>query len=330
MSHRGLAITLLLALSLPSQASAIEVTDYPELGIFIDEMVERHAFDEEALVTLFDRADIRNDILEIIARPGEAQPWHKYKTRFLTREHVVRGKKFWNKNQLAIRSAARQYKVPPEIIVAIIGIETNYGRTPGRHRVIDALTTLVLKYPRRKRFFRKELENYLLLTREQKLDPLEIKGSYTGAIGLPQFMPSSYRAYAVDHDGNGSADLVGSRADAIGSVANYFRVHGWTPGDPTLSVPRMEGDLYPWLADIGKQPLFTLEELGRYGVFLKSGKLDPKRKAALISYDEESHTEYRLVYHNFYVITRYNNSHKYARAVTELGALLKRAMRSKN
>lgn len=330
MLQRGLAFGLLLASILPGQASAIEITDHPELGIFIDEMVERHAFDEEALVTLFDRADIRDDILDIIARPGEAQPWYKYKTRFLTREHVVRGRKFWNNNLQAISNAARQYKVPPEIIVAIIGIETNYGRTPGRHRVIDALATLVLKYPRRKRFFRKELENFLLLTREQKLDPLEIKGSYTGAIGLPQFMPSSYRAYAVDLDGDGSADLVKSRADAIGSVANYFRVHGWTPGDPTLSTPRMEGDLYPWLADISKQPLFTLAELKRYGVFLKTGKLDPNRKAALISYDEGSHTEYRLVYHNFYVITRYNNSPKYARAVVELGALLKQAMRRKS
>jgi len=322
--RRILAASLILYA--PFSVSAVEVTDYPELGIFIDEMVERHGFDEETLQTLFDDAEIRDDILDIIARPGEAQPWYKYKTRFLTREHVDRGKKFWARNRKALLEAANKYHVPPEIIVAIIGIETNYGRTPGRHRVIDALTTLVLKYPKRKKFFRKELENFLLLTREQKLNPLAINGSYTGAIGLPQFMPSSYRAYAIDLDRNGSADLATSQADAIGSVANYFHIHGWQPGGALISTPRLEGDLYPWLSDLGKRPLFTLKELTRYGIYSRrKGGVD--EKVSLVSFEEEADTEYRLIYHNFYVITRYNNSTKYARAVAELGALIKKAMR---
>lgn len=322
--RRILAASLILYA--PFSVSAVEVTDYPELGIFIDEMVERHGFDEEALQTLFDDAEIRDDILDIIARPGEAQPWYKYKTRFLTREHVDRGKKFWARNRKALLEAAEKYRVPPEIIVAIIGIETNYGRTPGRHRVIDALTTLVLKYPKRKKFFRKELENFLLLTREQKLNPLTIKGSYTGAIGLPQFMPSSYRAYAIDLDSNGSADLATSQADAIGSVANYFHIHGWQPGGATITTPRLEGDLYPWLSDLGTQPLFTPKELTRYGIYSRR-KGNADQKVSLISFEEEADIEYRLIYHNFYVITRYNNSTKYARAVAELGALIKKAMR---
>ncbi len=314
--------------SLSPPALAVEITDYPELGIFVDEMLEKHQFDEDTLLYVFDSADVREDILEIIARPGEAQPWYKYKTRFLTREHVTRGKRFWSKNKTAIQQASGKFGVPGEIIVAIIGIETNYGRTPGRHRVIDALTTLFLKYPRRQEFFRKELENFLLLTREQELDPLSIHGSYTGAIGLPQFMPSSYRAYAVDYDGNGSVDLAHSRADAIASVANYFKVHGWQTDAPIISSPRMEGDLYPWLADLGNKPLFNLGELARYGVSTARKYADSDTKVALLSFEEQAHTSYRIVFHNFYVITRYNNSAKYARAVAELSALLKKAVRS--
>ena len=325
---RHLAIGLLMLL--PLSASAIEVTDYPELGLFIDEMIEKHQFSEATLMHIFDEAELRDDILEIIARPGEAQPWFKYKARFLTRDHVVRGKKFWLKYRQAILKASRIYHVPPEIIVAVIGVETNYGRLVGRHRVIDSLTTLVLKYPKRQRFFRKELENYLLLTREQHLNPLSIRGSYTGAIGMPQFMPSSYRAYAVDLDKDGSADLVDSVADAIGSVANYLKIHGWEPGKPVLSVPEMDGDMYPWLSDISNKPIFSLSELNRYGIRI-AGKshIDPGTRVALISFNEENSIDYRIVYHNFYVITRYNNSVKYARAITELSELLKNAFRRK-
>lgn len=325
---RHIVFGLLMLLPLP--ASAIEITDYPELGIFIDEMIEKHQFNEATLNHVFDEADLRDDILKILARPGEAQPWYKYKKRFLTRDHVIHGKKFWIKHRKAILQASRTYHIPPEIIVAVIGVETNYGRTVGRHRVIDALTTLVLKYPKRKRFFRKELENYLLLTREQHLDPLSIRGSYTGAIGLPQFMPSSYRAYAVDQDKDGSADLVDSATDAIGSVANYLKVHGWKAGKPILSIPVLEGDMYPWLSDLGNKPTFTLAELNRYGI-RPAGKnhVDPKTRVALLSFNEEKSIDYRIVYHNFYVITRYNNSSKYARAVTELGRLLKNAIRRK-
>jgi len=326
---RYLVIGLLMLLPLP--ASALEITDYPELGLFIDEMIEKHQFSEATLNHIFDEADLRDDILQIIARPGEAQPWYKYKTRFLTREHVVRGKKFWQTNRKAILQASKTYHIPPEIIVAVIGVETNYGRTVGRHRVIDALTTLVLKYPKRKRFFRKELENYLLLTREQHLNPLAIRGSYTGAIGMPQFMPSSYRAYAVDQDKDGSANLVDSVSDAIGSVANYLNIHGWEAGKPVLSVPVMDGDMYPWLSDLGNKPIFSLAELNRYGIRVAGNKhINPDTRVALISFNEETSIDYRIVYHNFYVITRYNNSAKYARAVTELSALLKNAFRRRS
>lgn len=309
----------------PACTSAVEIGDYPELGLFIDEMLEKHNFDEEALTALFEEAELRDDILEIMARPGEAQPWYKYKTRFLTREHVDRGIRFWRRNRLAVDRASKQFGVPGEIVVSIIGIETNYGRTPGRHRVIDALTTLMLKSPTRKAFFRKELENYLLLTREQKLDPLQIRGSYAGAIGLPQFMPSSYRAYAIDYDGDGTADLASSAADAIGSVAKYFHVHDWKPGEPISNRPQMEGDLYPWLADLGKRLVFSVHELEKYGVRPQGRRIRSDEKTSLISFEEESSPTYRLVFHNFYVITRYNKSPKYALAVAELSALIRRA-----
>ena len=309
----------------PIHASAVEIGDYPELGLFIDEMLNKHNFDEERLNALFEEAELRDDILAIMDRPGEAQPWYKYKTRFLTREHVVRGKRFWQKNSQAVSRASKQFRVPGEIIVAIIGIETNYGRTPGRHRVIDALTTLVVKYPRRQAFFRKELENYLLLTREQELDPLAIRGSYTGAIGIAQFMPSSYRAYAIDYDGNGSADLAGSAADAIGSVANYFHVHDWKPGEPIVNHPKLEGDLYPWLADLGKKLVFNVSELAKYGVRPSGTRIRSDEKTSLISFQEENAPTYRLVFHNFYVITRYNRSPKYALAVAELSAMIRKA-----
>jgi len=318
-------IGFLFLLLWPMHAPAIEISDYPELGLFIDEMLVKHQFDEETLNALFEEAELRDDILEIMDRPGEAQPWYKYKARFLTREHVVRGKRFWQKNRLAVARASKQFGVPGEIVVAIIGIETNYGRTPGRHRVIDALTTLVLKYPRRQAFFRKELENYLLLTREQKLNPLAIRGSYTGAIGLAQFMPSSYRAYAIDYDGDHTADLAGSAADAIGSVANYFHVHDWKPGEPVVNQPQMEGDLYPWLADLGKKLVFSVSELSKYGVRPRGNRIRSDEKTSLISFQEETAPTYRLVFHNFYVITRYNRSPKYALAVAELSALIRKA-----
>lgn len=321
MKHVLIGIVLLTGAA--PAAMALEPGSHPELVRLIDEMVEQHGFSREQLFELFRNVEIRDDILEIMDRPGEAKPWHLYKNNFINPERISGGKRFLKQHRQALRRAQQKYGVPIEIITAIIGVETNYGRLRGRHRVIDALTTLTLKYPRRKRFFRKELKNYLLLTREQGIDPQSLKGSYTGAIGMPQFMPSSYRAYAVDMDGDGSANLANSPNDAIGSVANYFHIHGWRPNKPILSQARFEGNMYPWVADLGYRPMFTTAELVNYGIHIAKPH-DRPGKVALLSFEEKDHTRYQVVYHNFYVITRYNNNSKYALAVTELSKRIRR------
>jgi len=208
--------------------------------------------------------------------------------------------------------------VPPEIIVAILGVETVYGRNMGGYRVFDALTTLAFDYPRRAEFFRGELENYLLYVRDAGVDALAIRGSYAGAIGIPQFMPGSYRRYALDYDGDGQRDLSASAADAIGSVANFLKEHGWDAGAPIAVPARIVGDTYRQLLDAGIKPVYRAVDLALFGV---SGaeSLSPETPCALIELETPGQpSEYRIALQNFYVLTRYNRSSFYASAVIEL------------
>ena len=318
-------VLLPLALSIlcAAPAQALDLSEYPELGAFIDDVSEKHGFSSEALRTVFEQAKLRTDILEAIARPREALPWYEYKKSFLTDRHIKRGVAYWSKHAAIFERVRQQYGVPPEIILAVLGVETQYGRNTGRYRVLDALITLTVGYPRRSDFFRKELEQYLLLTRDLGLDPAQVKGSYAGAIGIPQFVASSYRAYAVDFDGDSRPDLLTSDADAIASVANFLKRHGWEANEPVTDDVQLEGALYTWIEELGVKPVLSIRHLIQYGVFPRSGEDQHDRSAALIVLEGESGPIYRIGYNNFYVITRYNRSKRYAMAVYELAQSIK-------
>jgi len=323
--QRFAAVLVPLVLATPPPADALELAAWPEVRSFIEEMVQRHGFSIAELERLFAGVQIQAKVIEAIERPGEASPWHEYRKRFLTAQHLKHGLAYWKRHRSTLDRASRDYGVPPEIILGILGVETQYGRNAGRFRVIDALTTLWLQHPPRSRFFRRELEEFLLLAREQKLDPARIRGSYAGAMGIAQFIPSSYRRYAVDFDGDGRRDLLGNPADAIGSVANFLRVHGWSSLDPISDTVRLEGTRYFWVERFGVRPVLSVRELVRYGVYPLQHTQNTDRRAALVSFEGEDGPFYRLGYNNFYVITRYNRSKRYALAVIELSDRLRAA-----
>ena len=217
----ALALTCLALVAAP-RAHALNVDKYPALRSFIADMADRHGYSDPQLRRVFRCARIRPEIIEAMERPKELLPWYEYSNIFLTEENVQRGVRFWKKHAAALTRAREQYGVAPEIVVAIIGVETQFGRNKGNIPILDALATLMLDYPSRSAFFRQELTEFLLLARELDVDPCRFKGSYAGAMGLPQFMPSNYRRYAVDFDGDGKRDILASPEDAIGSVAHYL------------------------------------------------------------------------------------------------------------
>src|SRR5699024_4420708 len=238
---------------------------------------------------------------------------------------IDRGLQFWQENQAALQRAEQTYGVPAEIIVAIIGVETIYGGNTGSYRVIDALSTLAFDYPPRAPFFRQQLKEYLLLTREEQVDPLSLKGSYAGAMGLPQFMPGSFRAYAVDFDGDGRIDIWQNPTDAIGSVANYFIEHGWQPGEQVaVRADVNDPELAAQGISAGLDPSSTVAELAKLG-WMPRTALQPQRKVTAFRLDAEHGDEYWLGLANFHAITRYNRSVMYAMAVYELADLLSAA-----
>ncbi|MDD4977696.1 MAG: lytic murein transglycosylase B [Gallionella sp.] len=306
------AITFLL---LATSAQAATLPGIPE---FIDEMVAKHHFKRNELDDLFERAQHRPEIIEAITRPATIKPWPEYRAAFVNTKRVKLGVEFWDKYHLTLQRATRQYGVPTEIIVAIIGVETIYGRNAGSFRTIDALTTLAFDYPRRAPFFRSELENYLLLARDQEFDLLAVRSSYAGALGIPQFMPSSYRNYAVDFNGNHKIDLLHEDRDAIGSVANYMKAYGWITDEPVASLTRL--DLAICTSDI-KTPR-TLQDWANDG-FTPLRKVIYDKPARLMDFTVEEGKEFWLAYNNFDVITKYNNSDFYAMSVLQLAEAIK-------
>jgi membrane-bound lytic murein transglycosylase B len=283
---------------------------------FVRDMVDRHGFDPVELKGVMERASYRQGIIDAMNRPYEAKPWHSYRQLFLTPERIGGGVDFWRSNAELLARAESAYGVSPQIIVAIIGVETNYGGNLGKHLVIDALTTLGFAYPRRADFFRRELEAFLLLSREEKVDPVAAVGSYAGAMGKPQFIPSSYRAYAVDFDGDGRRDLWDTNADVIGSVANYLKGHGWRPGEPVAFLAEPSAGVPVGLEIAEKSPVApntTAGDLRAAGVAWRE-TLQPDAPATLIRLDGVQ-DEYWVGLDNFYAITRYNHSNLYAMAV---------------
>ncbi len=285
---------------------------------FVAEMVDKHGLDATELTRLLGRAHLQPKILAAMRRPAEAKPWHQYRELFLTPTRIKQGAAFWANAQPWLNKAEEQYGVPAEIIVSIIGVETQYGQQKGKFKVLDALTTLAFNYPERAEFFRDELENFILLVREEQLDALTLTGSYAGAIGTPQFMPSSYRRFAVDFDGDGKKDLVGSSADAIGSVANYFKGYQWRSGQAVVASATIKGDAYRSLLEQGIKPQISLTNFASYGVTLGTTQLPAMDLGALLELQSAQGLEYWVALHNFYVITRYNHSPLYAMAVYQL------------
>ena len=327
----ALALLLLLLAATPARADDSAGASYalhPEVQEFIRGLVERHAFDAEELRAVFSGARRQDAVLAAMRAQPETQSrsWGEYRAMFGNERHQRAGLAFWQEHAAQLARARRNYGVPEEIIVAIIGVETFYGRNTGRWRVIDALATLAFDYPPRAPFFRGELENYLLFAREMELDVFAMKGSYAGAIGIPQFMPGSYLHYAVDFDGDGVTDLQGNASDAIGSVANFLRRHGWRPGEPVQRSARVSGEAYRAYADGNPLPRHTLEELAQAGIEARGAPLPAAARAVLLQLETPRRPDdFRIGLQNFYVLTRYNRSVFYALSVADLAEALRAA-----
>jgi membrane-bound lytic murein transglycosylase B len=292
-----------------------------EKNAFIETMVAKHQFSEEELDEVFGQVAIKDDVLKKIAAPAEAMPWYKYRKIFLTDDRIKEGVVFWRRNAEILKQVSEQYGVPPEIIVAILGVETLYGRRTGYYRVIDALATLAFAYPPRSPYFSKELEQFLLLCREEKISPLQPTGSYAGAMGMPQFMPSSFRSYATDFNRDGKRDLWHDPKDVIASIAGYFKAHGWVRDQPVgVQVFAKNEDYKTLLNDKIKRDL-RIDELESAQIEF-SRPLPSDSKVKLLAFEREHGDELWAVLDNFYVIKRYNQSSLYAMAVHQLSQAL--------
>jgi len=320
----------LLAAAFALPAASVAAPGYPqrkEVKQFIAEMVHKHRFTRSELDRVFGRAQFQPAIIKAMEQPAETAlaSWQAYRALFINRERIDAGVQFWNHHAEPLGRAATEFGVPAEIIVGIIGIETTYGRNVGTYRVIDALSTLAFDYPKRADFFRTELENYLVFTREMRIDALRVKGSYAGAIGIPQFMPGSYRRFALDYDGDGHIRLSTSAADAIGSIGNFLKSHGWARGEPVAFGAEVKGEDWRKLADTGVAPAHRAADLPGFGV-KPAVPLPPDTLCALIELETPGQpSEFRVTLRNYFVLTRYNRSNLYASAVLDLAAELARA-----
>ncbi len=280
---------------------------------FVDKVVEKDGLDRAWVEHALKGAHRRQAVIDAITKPYEAKPWFQYEPLFVNDSRIDGGVAFWNRENTPLQKAEAEYGVPAEIIVAIVGIESFYGRQHGGYPVIDSLTTLAFDYPPRATFFQGELEQFLIMCHEQSLDPLEPMGSYAGAMGAPQFMPDSFRQYAVDFDADGKRDIWGDWADIIGSVANYFHLHGWQPnGLVVVPAALQKGAPEP----TPLQPT-TVGALRAAHVVLSSGVPDDA-EAVLVALQGQDETRYWVGLHNFRVITQYNKSPLYAMAAMQL------------
>jgi membrane-bound lytic murein transglycosylase B len=290
---------------------------------FIAHMTTADGFKKRQLRKLLNSAQSQPAILDAMEKPAEkAKQWFEYRPIFLTERRIKEGTDFWLAHRQALDQASVRSGVAPEYLAAILGVETYYGRLTGSYRVIDALVTLSFDFPARSKFFRDELEQYLLLTRDMHLDPLTLKGSYAGAMGAPQFMPSNYRKYAVDANADGRIDLWSNWADVCASVGNYLKEKGWNAGEAVLSDASADPEK---VADLDGRKLALSDTVGSLmakGVSFDS-PLPPEAPALLIAADEQDGVHWRVGYNNFFVITRYNHSALYAMAVYELATAVK-------
>lgn len=316
-------------LQLTQPADASDYLTRGDVRSFIETMRDEHGVDVTHLERVLGEVRIQPVVLRLLnpqpsSAPSRARSYANYRAKFLTPALISAGTQFWAQHVDELRRAEEDFGVPPEVIVGILGVETRYGGNTGSFRAVDALATVAFDGSRRQGFFRNELKELLLLAREKGVDPLEIKGSYAGAVGLPQFMPSSYRKFAVDYDGDGAIDLRGSAADAIGSVANYIRAYGWVPGEPPKAAVRLlpgsETDLVT-----GLERVHDVQEVQGKGVVF-SGAEPPAGPCSIFELPTPGKaSKFFAGFANFEVITRYNRSTFYASAVLELGNAIQKA-----
>ncbi len=292
-----------------------------EYEAFIDEMAGKHGLDRALLRSLFAQIRPQPSIIRAMNAPSTSLPWHRFRKNHVDAAQINGGVKFWAQHAETLARATREYGVPEEIITATIGIETNYGVSTGIFKILDALATLAFDYPKRASFFRDELEQFLLMGKEMSLDLASLRGSYAGAMGIPQFMPSSYRKYAIDFDGDGQRNLWTNLPDVIGSVANYYKLHEWQPGEAIVVPARVSATPAAALVDdiTPKTPISEFRKLG----IQPTAEVNDNALAALLPLETESGMQYWFGLKNFYVITRYNRSTNYAMAVYEIARGIK-------
>lgn len=310
------------------QAATLNTGDYryrKDVEDFIETIAASSEYSEQQLIELFSQVRHQRHLFERMDKPAEKLQWFKYRKIFLTDKRINKGKAFWNKHRELLSRVEQTYQVPAEIIVAIVGVETFYGTYKGKSPVFDTLVTFAFDYPKRAAFFTKELEQFLLLAREQGFDIREVKGSYAGAMGMPQFISSSYRNYAVDFDGDGQANLFESLPDVLGSVANYFKRHGWKAGEGITFPLKATGNARPGMLKPSMKPEYNWNDIKAAGLNADHTP-DVESKLALLKLDQQNGAEYWAGQDNFYVITRYNHSSLYAMAVYQLSQKLKQVM----
>lgn len=319
--HFHAVVTIFLALAVQS-VFAESYADRQDVKAFALDFAEKHNKNATDVYHLLSKAEKKQSILDAIARPAEkVLTWGDYRKIFIEKKRLTKGVEFWREHREIIDEISAYYQIPAEMVIAIIGVETRYGNITGSYKVLDALATLGFDYPPRAKFFRGQLEQFLLLAEEQKLDPLALKGSYAGAMGYGQFIPGSYRAYAVDYDKDGVADIWANPVDAIASVANYFKMHKWQPGG-LIAFQLPEQKVSDDLISKGLKPDVSVKSLRKAGIILPAA-LDDSVQVSLMKHETDKGVEYWLGFHNFYVITRYNHSSMYALAAFQLSELLK-------
>jgi len=292
---------------------------------FVDNMVEKYQLDAQKMTQWIAMAETKQSIIDAMNRPAEGVlSWTKYSKIFLTERRLKEGLEFWKTYQEELTRAEQTYGVPAEMIVSIIGVETSYGRIKGSYRVLDALYTLGFHYPKRGKFFKSELGHFFRLSEQHNWQPETRIGSYAGAMGYGQFMPSSYISYAVDFDDDGTTDLINNPVDAIGSVAHYFKRHGWKKDQEVVIRARITNWKASKLAGRSTKTKYTVAGLKQKGV-VTSANIAVDTKVSLMSFDHETKNEYWMGLQNFYVISRYNRSHMYSMAVHQLSQQLKKA-----
>lgn len=327
--HQAIRIGAFFALSMTIHQ--VQAVEHPGSATFVDRAVSEFGLEAAEVRSLLAGASFQQSIVDAITRPAESKPWHEYRPIFLTRQRIEEGVAFWKANSELVEEVSRRYGVDPEVIVAIIGVETLYGRITGKYRVLDALTTLGFYYPKelkrdRSEFFSGELLHFMALSKEESLPAEEVTGSYAGAMGMGQFIPSSYREYAVDFDGNGSRDLWRSTPDVVGSVANYLHRHGWKAGEPVAVRAQAAEDADAALASVRDyKPRLSVSAIAARG-YRSAREVDADRIAAVLKLEQPSGFDYWLTFDNFYVITRYNRSPMYAMAVLQLSEEINEAM----